>query len=326
MAKPPYTITTKMVNLISKISEEMTKIEVEEKNIITPALRKISRIKTLAGTLEIEGNFLGEEKITAILDGKRVLGTYQEILEVEGAINAYKEFENYNHKNIKELLRAHKILMSGILKTAGNFRTVNVGVGGKDGVTHIAPQPHFVPKLMEDLFDWLKNSDEHPLIKSCVFHYEFEFIHPFSDGNGRIGRLWQSVILYSWKKAFIVIPTESIVRDYQKRYYQVLEESGSLGESTPFIEFMLEVILKSIEKSLKSSVKNSVKSSVNTEDKILKLLKENSKITINELAHILNLTTRAIEKSIAKLKVENKLLRVGSARKGHWEIIINEMH
>jgi Fic family protein len=189
-------------------------------------------------------------------------------------------------------------------------------VGGENGVSHIAPQPDLVPKLMVDLFSWLRDSDEHPLIKSCVFHYEFEFIHPFSDGNGRTGRLWQSVILYHWKEAFIVIPTESIVRDHQEEYYKAIEDSSNLGESTPFVEFMLEVILEAI----KSSVKDSVLSSVKTEDKILNYLKENPTTTIKELAIVLNLTTRAIEKQIAKLKEENKIQRVGSARKGHWEI------
>ncbi|MDD3603483.1 MAG: Fic family protein [Sulfurovum sp.] len=317
MYKPPYKITSKMINLISKITEEMTKIEIEEANIITPKLRKISRIKTLAGTLEIEGNFLGEEKITAILEGKKVLGTLQEITEAEGAIKAYKEFENYDYKNLQDLLKAHKILMKGILKTAGNFRTVNVGVGGKSGVTHVAPPSDRVPMLMSELFEWLKNTDEHPLVTSSVFHYEFEFIHPFSDGNGRIGRLWQSVILYSWKKAFVAIPTESIIRDYQEKYYEVLELSGNVGESTPFVEFMLEVILKSIE----SSVKSSVKSSVNTEDKIMELIKQNPKITIAKIAEALSISTRAVEKQLAKLKDENKLQRIGSARKGAWRVI-----
>jgi Fic family protein len=313
---PPYIITTKIVNLISSISEEITKIEIDTTNFISPQLRKVNRIKTLAGTLEIEGNFIGEEKITAMLDGKRVLGTYEEITEVEGAIEAYKAFEKYDYKKLDDLLYAHKLLMNEMLKTAGNFRKVNVGVGGENGVSHIAPQPDLVPKLMVDLFSWLRDSDEHPLIKSCVFHYEFEFIHPFSDGNGRTGRLWQSVILYHWKEAFIVIPTESIVRDHQEEYYKAIEDSSNLGESTPFVEFMLEVILEAI----KSSVKDSVLSSVKTEDKILNYLKENPTTTNKELAIVLNLTTRAIEKQIAKLKEENKIQRVGSARKGHWEI------
>jgi Fic family protein len=313
---PPYSITTNIVNLISSISEELTKIEYDQHNIITPQLRKKSRIKTLAGTLEIEGNFLGEEKITAILDGKRVLGTMQEIAEVEGAIKAYKELGNYRYENIDDLLKAHKLMMGGILKDAGRFRKTDVGVGGKDGVTHIAPRFAMVPALMEDLFSWLESTEEHPLITSSVFHYEFEFIHPFSDGNGRIGRLWQSVILYNYKEVFNAIPTESIVRDNQAKYYEAIENSTALGESTPFVEFMLEIILKTI----RSSVKSSVKSSVNTEDKILAILKENPKTTIEEMASILDLTSRAIEKQIANLKKENRLMRVGSARKGYWKV------
>jgi Fic family protein len=315
--KPPYTITSKIVNLISSISQELTKIEYHQDTTITPKLRKINRIKTISGTLEIEGNFLGKEKITAILDGKRVLGTYQEVLEAEGAIKAYKELENYRFDSLEDLLKAHKLLMSGILKNAGNFRSTNVGVGSEDGVSYIAPQPTFVPQLMSDLFDWLKYSDEHPLIKSCVFHYEFEFIHPFSDGNGRVGRLWQSVILYHYREVFNAIPTESIVRENQAKYYEAIEQSTFLGESTPFIEFMLGVILKSII----SSVKSSVKSSVNTEDKILDYLNQNPKATIKELANVLDLTTRAIEKQIANLKKANKLSRVGSARKGYWQVL-----
>ena len=310
--KPPYTITSKMLTLATSIGEALTKIEFEANKTITPILRKKNRIKTLAGTLEIEGNFIGEEKITAIIDGKRVLGTMPEIAEVKGAIKAYQELENYKYDDMSDLLNAHKILMNEILNNAGNFRTSNVRVG-----EHIAPQAYLVSELMKQLFEWLKNSDEHMLLKSCIFHYEFEFIHPFTDGNGRIGRLWQSVILYHWKNVFSAISTESIIRDNQERYYEALEEAGSLGESTPFIEFMLEVILESIE----SSVKSSVKSSVNTEDRILEHLTQNPKTTIKELAKLLNLTTRAIEKQLANLKNENKLIRVGSARKGYWKVV-----
>ncbi len=254
--KPPYTITPKILNLVVKISEDILKLEYSEKNIITPKLRKLNRIKTLAGTLEIEGNYLGEEKITAILNGKRVLGTMKEVAEVNGAIKAYEYLEKYKYNQLDDLLKAHKVLMDEILINAGNFRTSNVGVGGKDGVTHVAPPYDRVPQLMSELFDWLKNSDEHPLIKSSIFHYEFEFIHPFIDGNGRIGRLWQSVIVYNYKNVFNTIPTESIVRDYQEEYYQALEDSSSQGESTPFIEFMLNSILKAIEKVLLSDQVN----------------------------------------------------------------------
>jgi len=315
--KPPYEITSKIVNLIAKITEEITKLEYSKEKFITPKLRKVSRIKTLSGTLEIEGNYLGEEKITAILEGKRVLGAYQEVQEAQGAIEAYKNFDKYDPYSLNDLLKAHKLMMQDILKTAGSFRSINVGVGSKDEVSHIAPPFNVVPRLMEQLFDWLKNSDEHPLIKSSVFHYEFEFIHPFSDGNGRVGRLWQSLLLYKWKEAFIAIPTESLIRDYQKEYYEALEASTTLSQSTPFIEFILEITYKAI----KSSVNSSVNSSVKTEDKILNYFKENPDATIKEIAHYLNLSTRAIEKQVAKLKNAGKLKRAGSARAGHWEVL-----
>ncbi len=332
--KPPYTLTSKMVNLISKISEELTRVEHNKKAIFTPRLRKINRVKTLTGTLEIEGNFLGEEKITAILEGKRVLGTMLELAEVDGAIKAYKELKKYNYTEMDELLRAHKLLMDKILTTAGNFRNINVGVGGKDGITHVAPQPAIVPKLMKDLFDWLKNTDEHALIKSCVFHYEFEFIHPFSDGNGRIGRLWQTIILYNWKKVFNSIPTESIIKDNQSKYYKALKEAGSKGESTPFIEFMLEVILKTIKKQvIKSNLRNiprnvpkknqnsNQESNLKSDQKIITLIDKNNNITINEICKIISLSQSGVKKVIKKLKSENKIKRVGSLKGGHWEII-----
>ena len=310
--KPPYTITSKMVNIISSISEELTTIEHNKKNIITPQLRKKNRIKTLAGTLEIEGNFMGEDKITAILEGKPVLGTMLEVAEVKGAIEAYKKLEKYKYNDINSLLDAHKILMNETLTTAGTFRAVNVQVG-----SHIAPPHGVVSDLMQDLFDWLKNSDEHPLIKSCVFHYEFEFIHPFSDGNGRIGRLWQSVILYNWKEVFSAIPTESIVRDYQQQYYDALEDSTTNGQSTIFIEFMLEVILKTVKKQI---VKSNHKSNQKSNQKIISSIKKNKNITIRELCEKTALSESGVKKIIKKLKDENRLIRVGGLKGGYWKI------
>ena len=169
---PPYTISSKVLKLSTQISEELTKLQFTNATKVNPMLRKKNRIKTLAGTLEIEGNFLGEEKITSILDGKRVLGSVKELAEVEGAIKAYEKLDEYRYDELDDLLLSHKILMDGILKTAGSFRGVNVQVG-----LHIAPQPNMVSDLMTQLFTWLKNSDEHMLLKSCIFHYEFEFIH-----------------------------------------------------------------------------------------------------------------------------------------------------
>lgn len=318
--QPPFAITTKIVNLVGEISATLTKLEMQEQNIITPHLRKISRIKTLAGTLQIEGNRLDEEKITAILDGKRVLGTLKELAEVEGAIKAYEKLQDYNPHSLKDLLLAHKILMSGILTTAGTFRNINVGVGGESGVTHVAPLYDRVPELMNDLFDWLKTTKEHPLIASCVFHYEFEFIHPFSDGNGRIGRLWQSVILYNYKNVFALIATESVVRDNQERYYKALEDSTTAGESTPFIEFMLEIILETVCK-VGNEVGNKVGNTLTENQKlIIENMRQNPKIAAKKLSEIVGISARKIEENISKLKEMKYIDRVGGTR-GHWEII-----
>jgi Fic family protein len=314
---PPYKITSKILKLSTQISEELTKLQFTDAQKVNPMLRKKNRIKTLAGTLEIEGNFLGEEKITAILDGKRVLGTVKELAEVQGAIKAYEKLDSYRFDELDDLLLAHKILMDEILTTAGSFRSVNVKVG-----EHIAPQPNMVNELMKNLFSWLKNSDEHMLLKSCIFHYEFEFIHPFSDGNGRIGRLWQSVILNKFNPIFSLLPTESIVRDHQEVYYKAIEDSTAQGESTPFIEFMLEMILKSIQNIKDDNVPINVPKNdpIKRVDKIIEIIRENKDITIAELANQLDVADKTIKRDITKLKEQNRLTRVGSLKSGYWEV------
>jgi Fic family protein len=315
--KPPYTITSKILNLTNQISEHITELKYSTTQNITPMLRKKNRIKTLAGTLEIEGNFLGEQKITAIVDGKRVLGSVPEIAEVKGAIKAYQELENYRYDDMSDLLNAHKILMGEILNSAGNFRTLNVRVG-----EHIAPQSYLVPQLMNQLFVWLKKSDEHMLLKSCIFHYEFEFIHPFVDGNGRIGRLWQSVILYNYNPLFALLPTESIVRDHQEEYYKALEDSTAIGESTPFIEFMLEMILQTIIKfssEVGNKVGNKVGNLTQNQIMIVELMKANPKISATKLSEEIGISVRKIEENISKLKKSNIINRVGGTR-GYWEV------
>jgi Fic family protein len=312
--KPAYTITSKILKLTSDISEAITKIELDQNFKISPKLRRENQVKTLAGTLEIEGNYLGEEKITALLDGKRVLGTNMELAEVEGTINAYKLLEQYKCYKQEDLLKAHSLLMRGILESAGSFRTVRVVVG-----EHIPPIPMILPHLMDELFEWLETSDEHPLIKSCVFHYEFEYIHPFLDGNGRIGRLWQSVILYQWRSIFSSLPTESLIRDNQKAYYDALQVSNIMGESTAFIEFMLEVILSTIDNVPKIVIENVPNDRTFM---ILKYMMNDSTVTIKVLAEHLKVNEKTIKRDIEKLKEEGKVVRTGSARKGVWQVII----
>ena len=322
MYNPPFTITPKILNLVSEITEIVTKLEMFEFNIDLK-LRRVNKIKTITATLQIEGNTLTEEKVTAILEGKRVLGNVKEISEVKGAIALYENIDKFDYKNLDDLLKAHKILMQDLLKNAGSFRSSNVGVGNISEIVHIAPPAKQIPILMRDLFDWLK-SDIHPLIKSSVFHYEFEFIHPFIDGNGRIGRFWQTLILYNWKNIFAFLPTESIIRDSGKKYYKAIEDSSLSGNSTPFIEFMLEAILKTCKNSLKD-IKNVPKNDPlnvpkNRVENILQLIKQNNKITIDEIANRLNVSSRTIKRDITKLKEQNKLKRVGK-KGGYWIVL-----
>ena len=321
--KPPYTITNKILKTVSNIVELVSELNHVKKELATPKLRKKNRIKSITGTLQIEGNSFSEEKVTNVINGKTVLGTVREIEEVKGAIEAYDYLEKYDYKKEKDLLLAHKFLMQNILNNAGSYRHSNVGVGGKDGVTHVAPPPNMVPQLMGDLFDWIKQTDDHLLVASCVFHYEFEFIHPFSDGNGRVGRLWQSVILNQYKSIFGAIPIESVVRENQEAYYQALEDAGSIGESTPFVEFMLEIILKTLTKVKKENVPNNVPKNVPLKrlDKIINIMKKDKSITALELADKLGVTDKTIKRDIAKLKDEKRVVRVGSLKSGHWEVV-----
>jgi Fic family protein len=239
--QPPFTITPKIINLISIISEQIGRLDGQGLEI-SPQLRKQNRIQTIHSTLAIEGNTLSIEQITAILDGKRVLGQPREIIEVQGAIRAYETLPSRNPASLKDFLQAHHDLMSEILLNAGKFRQTGVGIHKGDQVVHIAPPAKRVPELMGDLLDWVKTTETHALIKSCVFHYELEFIHPFIDGNGRMGRLWQTLILGQWNERFYLLPIESLIKDQQERYYQVLEAADQAASSTIFIEFMLEII------------------------------------------------------------------------------------
>jgi len=245
--QPPYRISEQILQLVSDLSAAIARYELLEPQLMTPMLRKEFKIRTIVGTLEIEGNTMGTERITAILDGKRVLGSPREIAEVKGAILAYERLHELNMLSMQDLLNAHEMLMGDILKDAGKLRRSAVGVGGPEGLVHIAPPAKQVSALMDDLFHWLAETDVHPLVRSCIFHYELEFIHPFTDGNGRIGRLWQTLILHEYKAVFASLPIEAIIRDHQQQYYDALEAAGSRGESTTFIEFMLGIIRLTIE-------------------------------------------------------------------------------
>ena len=249
--KPPYDITPDILKLISSISEKIGEINANYLNKPSTTLRKQNRIKTIHSSLKIEGNTLTEEQITALLENKRVIGPQKDIKEVLNAIDIYENLEKFNPYNEKSFLEAHSSLMNNLVENAGKYRKQGVGIVKGSKVEHLAPPYENVPYLMKDLFEYLSKSEEIELIKSCVFHYEMEFIHPFLDGNGRMGRLWQTLILMEKYPVFEYIPFETLISTEQEKYYKALSESDKSGKSTKFIEYMLNVIDTSISDLLK---------------------------------------------------------------------------
>lgn len=248
--KPPYDITPKILQLVRSISEKMGEVNANYLSRQSPQLRKQNRIKTIHSSLQIEGNTLTQEQITALIENKRVIGPTKDVLEVLNAIKVYGKLEEYKFSSDKNFLKAHHGLMNGLIESAGKYRKQGVGIVKGTKVEHIAPPHNNVPHLMKDLFEYLKDSNELTLIKSCVFHYEMEFIHPFADGNGRMGRLWQTLILKSEYPIFEFLPFETLISQTQDDYYKSLSLSDKSGKSTYFIEYMLDVIDKSLENLL----------------------------------------------------------------------------
>ena len=248
--KPTYDITPKILKLITSISEKLGEINATYLSKQSPQLRKQNRIKTIHSSLQIEGNTLTEEQITALIENKRVIGPEKDVLEVLNAIKLYENLEKYKFYSDKSFLKAHKVLMNGLIQSPGKYRTKGVGIVKGNIVEHIAPPAENVPYLMKDLFEYLKDSEELTLIKSCVFHYEMEFIHPFIDGNGRMGRLWQTLILMSEYPVFEFLPFQTLISQTQNEYYNSLAMCDKLGKSTIFIEYMLGVIDKSLSSLL----------------------------------------------------------------------------
>ena len=317
--EPPFKITSKAINLISQISADMERFKIRLEQEDGVRLRKINRMKTIQGSLAIEGNTLTEEQVTALIEGKHVIAPMREVQEVKNAIKVYEKCMSFNPYKEKDLLKAHGILTMGLLDNPGHFRKGGVCIAGKNGISHIAPPADRVPFLMSDLFDWLKNSDYHPLIKSCVFHYEFEFIHPFEDGNGRMGRLWHSRILADWNPIFIHLPIENMILKNQAAYYKALEQSTDENDSGIFIDFMLEIIVKTMKNSRKkSTVNETVNETVNP---IIKYLKENPEISYEQLAEKMGKSRVTISRKISELKKAGIIKRIGADKNGYWQIV-----
>jgi Fic family protein len=253
--KPSYEITSQILYLVASISEKSGAIRSRFLDRATPQLRKQNQIKTIHSSLSIEGNTLSLDQVTALLDNKRVAGPKKDIDEVLNAIKVYEDIERYNPFSQDDFLKAHGVLMEGLIKDAGQYRKRGAGIVKGDRLEHLAPPHHLVPHLMSDLFDYLKSDEEILLIRSCVFHYEMEFIHPFSDGNGRMGRLWQMIILAREYPVFEYQPFETLISKSQEEYYGALAKSDKAGNSTCFIEYMLSVLDRSLEDLSSSQIK-----------------------------------------------------------------------
>lgn len=311
--QPPYTLNSKIVSLVSEISNTIGRLSVLEDNPAAIRLRRINRIKTIQGSLAIEGNTLSKEQITAILDGKQIIAPARDVQEVRNAIVAYEKLADWDPCKKNDLLAAHKVLMRGLLDIPGAFRLGSVGImKGKD-VVHLAPPAENVPGLINDLLIWLQKTNEQPLIASSVFHYEFEFIHPFEDGNGRLGRLWQTLILSGWEPLFAFVPVETLVYQHQADYYQALNVSDTRGESAVFIEFMLKMIRDAVQGAGEMSEK--------TSEKIVRFIGANADVTIAQLAVLVGVSTRSVERNLKVLRDDGVIKRVGPDKGGHWVVL-----
>lgn len=244
---PPFSLNNQILSRVANISEQLGRLTATQDRAQSLLLRKVNRVRTIQGSLAIEGNQLTEDQITAILEGKRVIAPAREVQEASNALTVYEQLDRFAYQKESSLLQAHKTLMLGLIDSAGQYRNTGVGVIKNQQVIHMAPPADRVPKLMGELFTWLANSDDHPLIKSCVFHYEFEFIHPFADGNGRMGRLWQTLILKQYHEVFTYLPVESLIAAHQTEYYQAIADSTNAADSAPFIAFMLSMIEQALQ-------------------------------------------------------------------------------
>lgn len=253
--KPPYEITAEILKYITSISEKIGEVNAKYLIKTNPTLRKQNQIKTIHSSLSIEGNTLTEEQITAIIENKRVVGPEKDILEVLNALEVYKNINKLKPEREKDFLKAHKLLLQKLIKEPGKYRNQSVGIVKGSKVEHIAPPHENVPYLMKNLFEYLKDKNELTLIKSCVFHYEMEFIHPFLDGNGRMGRFWQTLILMQDYPIFEFLPFETLISKNQNDYYNALSLSDKEGKATKFIEYMLKIIERSLEELLQNSTK-----------------------------------------------------------------------
>lgn len=318
--KPPFEITNQIIDAVAEIAELVGRLNVTSPLSANPTLRRTNRIRTIHGSLAIEQNTLSLEQVTAVLNGRHVLAPPKDIAEVKNAYEIYERLEELNPYSVTDLLIAHGIMTRGLVDESGVFRSRPVGVVDSEGhVLHFGTLPQYVPDLVMELLDWVKASEVHMLIRSCVFHYEFELIHPFADGNGRVGRLWHTLLLSKWNPAFAWLPVESIIHDRQQEYYDAINASNDAGESTVFIEFMLSAIKASLIDAANTSDEMSdgkMDKATRRWKKIEEYLKTREHITNADVRALCGVSAATANRILAGLVLDGKLVRYRVA--GHW--------
>ncbi len=322
---PPYTISAEAINMIAEISAQIERYVIRLEQEDGLRLRKANRISTIHSSLAIEGNRLTEGQVSDIINGKKVVAPLRDIQEVKNALRTYEMYSTLDAFKVKDLLRAHGVMMEALVDGAGNFRSGDVGVFSENGCEHFAPPADRVPLLINDLFEWLRKSKDHLLIRSCVFHYEFEFIHPFIDGNGRMGRFWQSLILGRLHPLFEHLPVENMVYANQQAYYDAIGESSRKADSGPFIDFMLREILTALKthqgEKLTNVGRNVGRNVGGNELKILSIIRNTPNVSMKDMAEMIGITLRQCERIVAKMTADGLIHHVGATKNGHWEII-----
>ncbi|MGN0685040.1 MAG: Fic family protein [Gemmiger sp.] len=318
--KPPFEITNQMIDYVAEIAELVGNLNVTNRLTANPTLRRINRIRTIHGSLAIEQNTLSLEQVTAVLKGKRVLAPPKDIAEVKNAYEIYERLDELDPYSVDDLLTAHGIMTRGLVEESGMFRTRPVGVVDSEGhVLHFGTLPQYVPDLVMELLEWAKTSEVHMLIRSCVFHYELELIHPFADGNGRVGRLWHTLLLSKWNPVFAWLPVESIIHDRQQEYYDAINASNDAGESTPFIGFMLSAIKASLIEAINLNDEMSdgkIDKTTLRWNKIQEYLQTHDYIMNADVRKLCGVSAATANRILVNFACKGKLIKSHEA--GHW--------